>query len=171
MLKYCQNSLNGCCFSSLASDFDSINQIKAVNAISISIEELFKIQVGNHNYFANAILKNEKIVQGEQKFYYSMKIYKTRGSFEIFKYIREHMTLVQLMDSLGNVNHNISVVGFRIFESNYEKSLVLNREPLDMIFAPSFGEEQVATFETFFYTLRYTCLTAQPMKEQSIYIS
>ena len=31
------------------------------------------------------------------------------------------------MDYIGNVNNAISVVGYWIFGSNYEKSLVLNR--------------------------------------------
>ena len=34
MLKYPQNTPNSCCLSSLASDFKSLNQIKALNAIS-----------------------------------------------------------------------------------------------------------------------------------------
>ena len=38
------------------------------------------------------------------------------------------------MNYLGNVNYAISVVGYWIFDSNYEKELVLNRELLDMIF-------------------------------------
>ena len=50
------------------------------------------------------------------------------------------------MDSLGNVDHDISVVEYWIFESKYERALVLNREYLDMIFALSVGEKQVATF-------------------------
>ena len=37
MLKYRQNTLNSCCFSSLLSAFDSINQIKAFNDISKNI--------------------------------------------------------------------------------------------------------------------------------------
>ena len=45
------------------------------------------------------------------------------------------------MDSLVNVNHAISVVGYWIFDSNYEKALVLNRELLDIKFPPSVGEE------------------------------
>ena len=49
------------------------------------------------------------------------------GSYDILTDISEHVTLVQLMDYLGNVNHAISVVGYWIFDSNYEKSLVLNR--------------------------------------------
>ena len=73
MLKYCQNSLNSCCFGSLASSFDSINQTKANIAISIRIEEPLKSQVGNCIDFSNYISKNKKRVKGEHKLYYSMK--------------------------------------------------------------------------------------------------
>ena len=59
------------------------------------------------------------------------------------------------MDSLGNVNHDISVFGYCIFESNYKKALVLSRESLDMICAPSIGEEEVTEFEKVFNAVRY----------------
>ena len=59
------------------------------------------------------------------------------------------------MDSLGNVNHAISVVGNWIFDPNYEKVLVLNRASFDMICAPSVGEEQAAKFESVFTVVRY----------------
>ena len=62
------------------------------------------------------------------------------GEYKILENISENVTLVQLMDSLGNVNHAIIFVGKWIFDSNYEKSLVLNRASLDMIFAFSIGE-------------------------------
>ena len=78
--------------------------------------------------------------------------------------ISEHVTLVQLMYSLGKVNHDISVVGYWIFDSNYENALVLNRESLDIICVPSVGEEQVAKLETAFYVVIYIRLTAQPKK-------
>ena len=78
--------------------------------------------------------------------YYSLGKYKRMGSYYILTDISEHVTLFQLMESLGNVNHAISVVGYWIFDSNYKKSLVLNRESLDMICAPSVGEEQVSEF-------------------------
>ena len=42
-----------------------------------------------------------------------------------------------------------------MFDSNYEKSFVLNRESLYIICAPYVGEEQVASFETVFYAVRY----------------
>ena len=63
------------------------------------------------------------------------------GSYDIMTDISEHVTLVQLMDYLGNVNHAISVVGYWIFDSNHEIALVLNRESLDMICALSVGKE------------------------------
>ena len=69
------------------------------------------------------------------------------------------------MDSLGNVNHAISVVGYWIFDSNYKKALVLNRASLDMICAPSVGEEQADKFETVFTAVRYIFSTAQSNKE------
>ena len=68
------------------------------------------------------------------------------------------------MDSLGNVNHAISVIGNWIFDSNYEKALVLHRESLDMICAPSVGEEQDAIFESVFIAVRYIYYEAQLKK-------
>ena len=49
------------------------------------------------------------------------------GDYENLEKISANVTLVQLMDSLGNVNHAISVVGSWIFESNYERALSLIR--------------------------------------------
>ena len=60
--------------------------------------------------------------------------------YKMLEDISANVTLFQLMDSLGNVNHAISVVGNWIFDPNYEKALVLNRASLDMICTPSVGE-------------------------------
>ena len=68
------------------------------------------------------------------------------------------------MDSLGNVNHAISVVRNWIFDSNYEKARVLNMASLDMICAPSVGEEQDAIFESVFTAVRYIYSRAQLKK-------
>ena len=87
--------------------------------------------------------------------YHSLSKYKKEGHFDILTDTSEHVTLVQLMDYLGNVNHAISVVEKCIFESNNEKSPVINRESLDIICAPSVGEEEVATFERVFCAARY----------------
>ena len=62
------------------------------------------------------------------------------GSFDILTDISEHFTLVKLMDYLGKVNHAISVSGYCIFDSNYERSLVINRELVDISCAPSVGD-------------------------------
>ena len=67
MLKYCQESLNSCCFSSLSSSFASINQTNAVNAIEMLIKESLNSEVGNHIYFANSILKNESKLKLNKK--------------------------------------------------------------------------------------------------------
>ena len=128
MLKYCQKSFNRCCFSSLASYFASIEQTKADNAISLCIEESSKSKVGNHIDFDNAILKKGKTNKGEPRLYYSLRKYKNIGFYNILEDISENITLVQLMYSLGNVNYAISVVGYWVFDSNYKKALVLNRE-------------------------------------------
>ena len=43
-------------------------------------------------------------------------------------HISENGTLVQLMDCLVNLNNAISVVEYCIFDSNYKRALVLNKE-------------------------------------------
>ena len=48
--------------------------------------------------------------------YYNLRKYKKKGSYDILTDIIENVTLVKLMDSLGNVNHAISVFGYFIFE-------------------------------------------------------
>ena len=58
------------------------------------------------------------------------------------------------MDSLVNVDHAISVVGYWIFDSNYKEAFVLNRKLLGMIFAPYFHEEKVVVFDTVFTSVR-----------------
>ena len=81
--------------------------------------------------------------------------YKKMGEYNILEGISANVTLVQLMDSLENVNHAISVVGSWIFDSNYERALVLNKASLDMNCDPSVGEEQAAKFEKVYYAVRY----------------
>ena len=101
------------------------------------------------------MLKNNKRNKGETKVHYNVIKYKKKGFYKILEDISENVTLVQLMNSLVNVNNDISVVGYWIFDSNYEKALVLNRASLDMICAPSIGEEQTDKFELLFTAVRY----------------
>ena len=109
MLKYRQKLLNIFCFSCLVSAFSIIEQTKAVNDISFFIEESLKSKMGNRIDYANAILINEITVKGKPRVYYIVKKYKKMGSYDVLIESFEHVTLVQLMYSLGDVNHVISV--------------------------------------------------------------
>ena len=102
--------------------------------------------------------------KGEAMVHYELMKYKKMGDYKILEDISANVTLVQLMDSLGNVNHAISVVGIWIFDQNYERALVLNKASLDMISAPSVGEEQDAKVEKFYYAARYIYIGAQLKK-------
>ena len=106
--------------------------------------EIFKS--GTH--FADTIIKNRRKIKGEQNLQYNLTIWKKNNDFDILNDINEDVTLVQLMDSLGNVNHAISVVGYWIFDSNYNKALCLTQESLDKICSPSIGKELVANIST-----------------------
>ena len=96
--------------------------------------------------------------------HYNLIKYNKKGLYKILEDISEYVTLVQLIDLLGNVNHAISVVGYWIFDSNYEKPLFLNMASLDMFCATSVGEEQAAKFELVFTAVRYIRSPAQLKK-------
>ena len=66
-------------------------------------------------------MKNRRKIKGEHNLRYNMTIWKKNDAFDILNVMSENVTLVQLMDSLGNVNHAISIVGHYIFDSNYKK--------------------------------------------------
>ena len=156
-----KKTLNSCCFSSLESAFASKKHFKAANAISIRIKESFKSEVGNRIHFENDIILNRKRNKGGARVHYKLIKYKKMGDYKILEDISENVTLVQLIYSLGNVNHAISVFGSWIFDLNYERALVLNRASLDMICAPYIGEEQEAMFENVYYAFRYIYIGAQ----------
>ena len=111
ILSYCQKTLNSCCFSSLPAAFAIIKHFKYENAISIRIKESLKSEVGNRIYFENGIMLNHKINKGEARVHYKLIKYKKKGDYKNLEDVSSNVTLVQLMDSIGNVNHDISVVG------------------------------------------------------------
>ena len=80
-----------------------------------------KSEVGNSIDFVNDILRNKEINIGEANVHYNVIKYKKKGLYKILEDISENVTLVQLIDLWENVNHAISVVGYWIFDSNYEK--------------------------------------------------
>ena len=109
----------------LASDFHYIGENRAVPAVVNSIEELVILQTEKfkNNNFDNAIMRNRRKIKGEQNLRCNLKIWKKNDAFYIVNDISENVTLVQLMDSLGNLNRAISIVGHWIFDSNYNKAL------------------------------------------------
>ena len=92
-------------------------------------------EVGNRIHFANEIMLNNRGNKGEARVHYQLIKYRLMGEYRILEDISANVTLVQLMDSLGNVNHAISVFGSWIFDSNYERALLFNKASLDMICA------------------------------------
>ena len=79
-------------------------------------------------------MSNRRKIKGEQNLIYNMAIWsKIDDSFDIRNEISENVTLVQLIDSLGNVNHSISIVGHWIFDSTYKKELFWTQVSMDLI--------------------------------------
>ena len=69
-------------------------------------------------------MKNKMRRKGEQHLIYNMKICKKKGDFDILNEISENVTLVQLMDTLVNVYHAISIVHSWVFGYNYKNHFV-----------------------------------------------
>ena len=61
----------------------------------------------------------KEINKGYQCLCYKMLQWKTRGESDIYNDINEHVTLVQLMDKVGNVNHTVSLSGCWIYIYSY----------------------------------------------------
>ena len=55
-------------------------------------------------------MSNRRKIKGEQNLRYNLTIWNENDAFDILNDIREDVTLVQLMDSLGNVNHAVIIV-------------------------------------------------------------
>ena len=78
-------------------------------------------------------MSNRRKIKGEHNLRYNLTIWNKNDAFYILNCISENVTLVHLIDSLGNVNHAISIVGHWIFDSNHQKALFLTQELLDLI--------------------------------------
>ena len=65
--------------------------------------------------FENSIIVDKDIKKGKQHLCYKLEQWKKKGTFDMMKNIVDNITLVKLMDSLGNLNHAVSVVGGRFF--------------------------------------------------------
>ena len=63
-----------------------------------------------------------------------------KGAFDILNDISENVTMVQLMNTIRNINYAISIVYHWLFDSKIKKALHLTTESLDLICSPSVGE-------------------------------
>ena len=78
------------------------------------------------------------------------------GEFDILYDIRDHVTLVQLVYTSGNVNHAVSIIGCWIYDSNYKIELPLIKESLDIICSPyKYEKWMYAEFKDVYYAVRY----------------
>ena len=50
-------------------------------------------------------MTNRKKIKGEQNLRYNLKVWQKNDAFDILNNVSEFIPLVQLMDSLGNVNY------------------------------------------------------------------
>ena len=66
-------------------------------------------------------MSNRIKIKGEQNLRYNLMIWRENDAFDILNDISENVTLAQLMYSLGNVNHAISILGHWILDPNYKK--------------------------------------------------
>ena len=98
-------------------------------------------------------MSNRRQIKCEQNLIYNLTIWSKNDAFDILNNISENFSLVQLMDSLGNLNHDIIIVGNWIFDSNYKKALCLTQVSMDLIRSPSIGEELVSMFRSIFMLL------------------
>ena len=78
-----------------------------------------------------------------------------KGGFEILHGISENITLVQLTESVGNVNYAVIIFGYWIFEYNYKKALPLILDSLNPICYPLVGEGMFSMCEKVFHSVRY----------------
>ena len=63
-------------------------------------------------------MKYRRKIKGEQNLRYNLTIWKKNDAFNILYDIIENVTLVQLMDSLGSLNHAIITLRHCISVSN-----------------------------------------------------
>ena len=65
-------------------------------------------------------------IKGNNHLRYTFKPCKKSGLFEIIDYIREYVTLFQLLEIVGNVSHDVSIDGNWIFHSNKKPLQLVN---------------------------------------------
>ena len=78
-----------------------------------------------------------------------------KGSFDILNDISENFTLVKLMGTVGNLYHEVSILGYWILNSNNKNSFSLKINLLNILCSPLGGGGTVCHVEKVFYSARY----------------
>ena len=102
--------------SSLDYYFKYSNELVAANVIATCISSLLTDATPDRIKFENIIVSYQEKMFGEQYLHYTLEQWKKTGAFDILNITSEYITLAQLMDLFGNVNHAVSVVGRWIFD-------------------------------------------------------
>ena len=67
--------------------------------------------LNNIIHFSTAIMPMRRKIKGEQNLRYNLTIRRKNDAFDILNDIIENVTLLQLVESLRNVNHAINTEG------------------------------------------------------------
>ena len=120
-LKYYQNYSNSCFFVSLSYTFIASGENNSARSVVMRIEEWLHFQCKGYKdiiVFYNSIMKYHVRNPGDQRLHYNIKKEIKQCSFDILRDISENITLVQFMETVGNVNDAVIIVGYWIFDFN-----------------------------------------------------
>ena len=107
---------------------------------------------------------------GEQHLRYRIMKGKNQDSFYAFNDISDDVTLLYLMDLVGNVNQAVSIVGKWISDSNFRRYLPLWVESLNLMCSSSDGKKVFTLFKKVFYAVRYINTKAKIKKRHKVLI-
>ena len=119
VINYPSDNYNPCCF--LSPDISTIREKSAGIAIESLIQDysgwIQKGFITRLNYANNTINDNIRNKCDQQR-HYTLNIGYTKVIFDIIYNVSEYFILVQLVDTLVNINHAISIYGVWIYAKN-----------------------------------------------------
>ena len=92
----------------------------------------------------------------EQHHNYKMVQWKKTVEFDILNDISDHVTLVQLIDTDGNVHHSVNINRCSLYKYNDKRALTLIKKSLDIMYSTYKNEKGIyAEFKSVYYASRY----------------
>ena len=139
LIEHVQHDKNTSVFISLAFAMYDAREHIWEKAISYQLESFLKSESSGYLdriKFANKIITNCFTEEGYQHLCYKMAKWKNTGELDILNYISDRVVLVQLIDTTGNFNHAVSIIGGWRYYSNYKRALCLIKKSLNIISSP-----------------------------------